>query len=106
MKKLTFRIRTMDDLKRIGRKKLIGSIYEKTGNMASDTPSSTLKKMGVSKTTTYRILKECDEGCPMQRNSGSGRPAKKMKKVRVLAMLRYLRVKWACPRDRQPKNLE
>ena len=36
------------------------------------------------------ILKECDEGHPMQRESGSGRPAKNMKKVRLRALFRYL----------------
>ena len=36
------------------------------------------------------ILKECDEGHPMQRESGSDRPAKNMKKVRLRALFRYL----------------
>ena len=80
----------MDDLKRIGRKKLIGSFYEKNWQHGKRYTVKHFEKMGVSKTTTYRILKECDEGCPMQRKSGSGRPAKKMKKVRVRALLRYL----------------
>ena len=46
--------------------------------------------MGVSETTTHMVLKDCDEGRPMQRKSVSRRPGKNMKKVRVRALIRYL----------------
>ena len=43
--------------------------------------------------TMYRIIRERDEGCPMQINSGSGRPTKKMKKVKIPAVVLYLEQK-------------
>ena len=43
--------------------------------------------------TMYRVIRERDEGCPMQRNSGSGRPTTKMKKIKIPALTRYLEQK-------------
>ena len=34
--------------------------------------------MTIPKTTAYMIMRQCDEGTPMSRKSGSGRPATKM----------------------------
>lgn len=34
--------------------------------------------MKIPKATTYRIMRQCDEGIPTSRKSGSGRPAQKM----------------------------
>ena len=40
------------------------------------------KNMQVPKSTLYRIMRQCDEGVPLSRKSGSGRPAKKMPPVK------------------------
>ena len=46
--------------------------------------------MRVLPKTMYKITRERDKGCPMQRNSASGRPTKKMKKIKIPALTRYL----------------
>ena len=43
--------------------------------------------------TMHRIIRERDEGCPMQRNSVSVRPTKKMRKTKIPAFPRYLEQK-------------
>ena len=47
------------------------------------------ERIGVSAETVYMIMKECDEGRPMQRKPGSGRPPKKMKERETRAMIHY-----------------
>ena len=80
----------MEGVKGSTRKKLIGSFYAKNWQHGKLFTVKYFQEMDVPPKTTYRILKECDEGRPMQRKPGSGRPAHKMKQNKVRALIRYL----------------
>ena len=47
-------------------------------------------KLGISKSTAYRVVKKMDKGELLTRKSGSGRKADKMTPSKVLALKRYL----------------
>ena len=48
------------------------------------------QEMAAPPKTTYTIVNECCEGCPMQRKSESGQTAQKMTKIKMRAELGYL----------------
>ena len=43
------------------------------------------QEMAAPPKTTYTIVNECCEGCPMQRKSESGQTAQKMTKIKMRA---------------------
>ena len=47
-------------------------------------------KLGISKSTGYRVMKKMDKGELLTMKSGSGRKANKMTPSKVLALKRYL----------------
>ena len=80
----------MEGVKGSARKNLIGSFYAKNCQHGKLYTVKYFERIGVPAKTVYRIIKECDEGRPMQRKPGSGRPPKKMKEKETRALIRYL----------------
>ena len=60
------------------RRNVIGQFYMEHWDKGKTFTYKHFKKMKVPKATVYRILRQCDEGIPMTRKAGSGRPAKIM----------------------------
>ena len=80
----------MEGVKEGARKNLIGSFYAKSWQHGQLYTAKYFERIGVPAKTVYRIIKECDEGRPMQRKPASGRPPKKMKEKETRALIRYL----------------
>ena len=100
-----FTFGAMEGVKGSTRKKLIGSFYAKNWQHGKLFTVKYFQEMGVPPKTTYRILKECDEGRPMQRKPGSGRPAHKMKQNKVRALIRYLEGKVGVSQRKAAKKI-
>lgn len=60
------------------RRKIIGQFYMENWTKGKTFTFKHFQIMKVPKATAYRIMRQCDEGVPMSRKSGSGRPAQKM----------------------------
>ena len=60
------------------RRKIIGQFYMENWSKGKAFTYKHFKVMTIPKTTAYMIMRQCDEGTPMSRKSGSGRPATKM----------------------------
>ena len=93
----------MEGVKGSSRKTLIGGFYAKNWQHGKLHTVKYFERIGVPATTEYRIIKECDEGRPMERKPGSGRPPKKMKEKETLDPL-PLRESGHVPKEGCEKN--
>ena len=60
------------------RRKIIGQFYMENWSKGKAYTYKHFKAMKIPKATTYRIMRQCDEGTLTSRKPGSGRPARKM----------------------------
>ena len=60
------------------RRKIIGQFYMENWSKGKAYTYKHFRAMKIPKATTYRIMRQCDEGTLTSRKPGSGRPARKM----------------------------
>ena len=81
----------MEGVSEADRRKVIGSFYQKHWSMGKAYTCKYFLKLGISKSTTYRVMKKMDKGDSLARKVGSGRKAEKMTSKRVSTLERYMK---------------
>lgn len=83
----------MSSLKQLteeGRRVVIGEFYRINWHKGKTYTARHFLAMGVPKSTLYAVMRKCDEGIPLARKTGSGRPRVKMPSDRVHVLKKYM----------------
>ena len=91
----------MEGLKKLERRKLIASFYEKHREMVKHFTFRYFSLMGLKKSTIYDVMKRVDNNIPLKREVGSGRPAVKMPKKRVKQLINAFDGRVGCSQAKQ-----